>query len=401
MNTLSNQLKTHLIDPRYHSNKRTLVKIDPNKMFLGNLRLGNLGCVSDNPNAKYNCVGGVTNLFKNIFLYNGKELIDCLRNANDYLSAESFNRSNSKQRSIEVQAIANDMNFELNNGYQVTIDQEPEDATDDADTTKNCILDLTRALKFLNVGYLPTMLMPELQLVIEWNTNDVLRDAADNVVSVNEPVLIIDELVDETKYETIIDMFRKGIQFDSIENDRMVIEAQANPGNNQTTDQTVKARIDGFNRKIVSNVLLVTKPSTRQDRVGVTNSVAQFNENIRFTLNGKALLPYFQIDSSAIKLGLHKDIFGNSSMFWGSNEYHTIANTDPYADNKVRDLYKHLSYGAIRINDYVQNLQVQYDRTSVHNLGKTYELLQLFFFGHVRKMIMVAENGDIQVGYVQ
>lgn len=401
MNSLSNQLKTHHIDPRYHSIRRTLFRIEPNRMFLGNLRLANLGCVTSSANAKYNCVGGVTNLFKNIFLYNGKELIDCLRHANDYLSADSFNKSHSKQRSIEVESIANDMNFRLNNKYQITIDKEPANATDNINTTKECVLDLTRPLKYLNVGYLPTNLMQDLTLVIEWNTNDVLRDNADNVVSINEPVLIADELLDESKYDQIISMFRKGIQFDAIEDDRMVIEAQAQPNANQTTDQTVKARIDGFNRKIVSNVLLVTKPSARQTNVGVTNSVAQFNEGIRFTLNGKALLPYFQIDSSAIKLGLHKDIYGDSSMFWGANEYHTIANDDPYDNNKVRDLYKHLSYGAVRLNDYVQNLQVQYDRTSIHGLGKTYELLQLFLFASVRKMIMANDDGSIEVGYVQ
>ena len=73
----TNKIQTKVLDPIYHTNRRTEFQIEPNAVILGNMRLTNIGFINTSVGAAINSKLGVLGmLVKNIYLMDGGTVID-------------------------------------------------------------------------------------------------------------------------------------------------------------------------------------------------------------------------------------------------------------------------------------------------------------------------------------
>ena len=114
------------IDPIHHSKQRSEFHLDPNLMYVSNMRLLNLGVVlkSGVVVAVYNLLGGAVSVIKNIYLYDGRQVLDQITNHAEWMSFVHYNQSNSQAIELTRNLHRNTMGFVYNRDAGETIDEE-------------------------------------------------------------------------------------------------------------------------------------------------------------------------------------------------------------------------------------------------------------------------------------
>jgi hypothetical protein len=168
-----------------------------------------------------------------------------------------------------------------------------------------------------------------------------------------------------------------------------------------------KARINGFNGKFVTKLLLMTiKPEQllavgAEDAVKCDGSLELLNERIQLNVNGSALFDFNGIENNdARKMGILSDA-------WGVLNVPILSFLHPYPDSYVLDdvqqidakpylqspavqnLNGRLSYGGCMVNSRISDLQLEHTRTENDLITPT----MIYLYGEVVKS-MVISNGN-------
>lgn len=379
----SRKLKMHLAEPSVAQNNRTEFKVTPDLLLTSNLRWVGFGMVSAAGTADkvYAAVGGIYTAIKNIYLYEGAEVLSQLRQSAEMLAVKNLLKSNEYNSSMKLIS-GTRMGFEKKAGLVNQIDQIPR-LTDSAATTFKGYLDLRESFGFLKAqDYVDTMKFKNLRLVIEWRTdypNLVDGDATGFVASPLHGRLMFDEIVD-TKLVDQIRSKTSPVVYSDWEYERFM---WTNSGSLQTFNS------NAFKNKFLYDlVLLDFDPVQLADQVATNfikleGSSGQPAEVIQLRLNGKNVFDMVGINSPARKLCLMTDTLGNLNIPIFGN---TISDKATAANSGVADLAQRLNYGGFTVDSPVNEMAFQVQRANTAGTSGANNI-ELHVHGRVRKQL--------------
>ena len=425
-----------IIDPTTSvSNKLVEFKLNANTGYYSNLRIANLGVKVAAKN--YNRLAGVYGVLRAVYLYDGRRELDSLREANRYLGFSNLLYSNETNNSERHKLTKSKLGLQIDDD-KVIVQRFIQDnnagdtdatvaTSNEGDETRLGYLDLRQALPLLqNMVFLSTNTFKNLRVVLEFESDraKVLTNDA-NAFNVAPPILIADEEQDEAN-RMALEKEMTGALWNSIEHDLVQVPGSLSVNGDADTravEQTVSKKVDGFNNKNVSRVVIMKARADPANYVNANNvegygalsSQAMHKEKLQVTLNNKTLLAGTDgIDNEAYKLFLLSMTFGNVNIApydnlecVGSdspiaNSVHLSGIRPPVANKQAHEVGQS-NYIGFSIEDMVEDLQIVYKRTNVKYTNGTVNQplnapLNLHIFAEVRKQITI--NGEnYQVNY--
>jgi len=396
MSIYTENIKTQIIDPVHHSNKRCEMRLITDKQYLSSLRVCGLGCTVDNQadDVDYNKIAGVKSLIKNAYLMDGNVILDQLTNANKFLAFKNYNKTN--QKASDFKALdKSGMGFiyskdadELTAETQALRVREFNEAhglpSETETQTPQGWLDLKELFPVLkSLQFIDTTIFKNLRVVLEFDTslNVITKSSGVKVVKVLQPVLVADEVLMPIKSSS-------SVVWDAVESDSTVLPASS-------VNKTF--RFNGFNGKRVSTVLLQKEPTNKSDFYKSLGSVAMKNEQIMVRVDGADALPV-PMNKANARLALLRDTWGNCNSYPCVNSL-AMYNPEVYVKQSSKRL-QHLDYFGCSIATVnpVKDLQLVYQRESSDDAFYTQEL-KLNLWGVVSKSIIVKPDGSYTVQY--
>ena len=382
MSVYSNlNIQTKIVRVAYHSNARTEFRFERDAPCLSNIRLMNIGCSqTGGTDVKYPISSGVGSLIKHISLYCGNQLISQLRDANKYLAFHYCNDSNDNELAKTNILAQNGLGY-LTLANKLTRMGNQTNLTGDVSTTPVGWIRLDECLHFLKSTSQVPCDVGDWRLVIEWSSSLTNFNhqsgsyVAPTSIEIVEPMVVCDFILGAKSPSDLI------VQYWDLESDRIVIPAIP-PA--VTTPDATKAKMNGFDTKTVGRMLLVNDmPEFPNAGLGIDKSVPQLDEKIQMTVNGKKKFAFDGI-TNLNKTQMLNDAWGAMCCPFFNNQYGLAGATDIYGVNTNMDGF---SYGGVKMQQRIQDLQVEYTRTrGAENWHK--EQFDLLIFGEVAKQFL-------------
>jgi hypothetical protein len=415
--------KTMVIDPITHSNARTEIRLDQNRVYKGGLRLGNLGCqitTFDRDFAMYNTASGVLSLIRNIYLFDGNQLLDQLLDAHHMFAFRSFQSKDGTSNKNAFNYNINQQLIGLTNCYNVQHD--PTEISlrpqfiEMMEVSKLAAKDITQTLRgWLNLNmhfnflrnmvytvngqqdnYIDTSVFKSLKIIIEWRPQAELVSCFQGVttgiaINILPPELYCDEVYGLSLPQSL------QYQFDVYEVDKIVL----NPVTMGASALT-KARVNGFNGKFVKKLLLMNiDPASLRDDDEANQSIkcdgseVYRNELLQLYVNGETLWDYMGIDSDARRVSMLADSWGSMNIPLGSYIY-LEQDISSVARQAVQDLETYIGFYGCTILKRVTELVVEHARTASDAANLPF--IFMYVWGEVAKQIVI-NNGSYNIMY--
>lgn len=382
---------THILDPIYHSNKRTEFRIPSDgRVLLSGLRLVDFGAMNAKDNAGqaieayYLQASGILGLIRQITLLSNNQVLDQLRDASKYLTFKNLQQTNETLKNL--------------NQYMVKSTLLVENTGDDIDM--NAPLDNTvNGLQGrLNLGAVFPMLkatntlanVHDLRLVIEYNqsASDIFVNATQPAsFDISEPALLVDELLGSNADSVSKEL---NIAFPAVEVERINVPQH-------TGLQSVNNRLKAFDNKVLHSLVIMTDPDSANDVLGHNRSQPQPNERYQFTLNGRKLLPLTGIDSVNRKLAMVSDSVGTFFALQGSQYPTMSAAKQAFYVGSANDILNENSYAVVDVFATCNELVFEYQRD---NGATQMSVADMYVFGRVEKYVKKDKAGRLTLGYV-
>lgn len=415
-------IKTHVIDPvRDIARARTEFRFPQgDHVFLANMRLMNLGVDTVTSTAALNALTGTYGIIKQIALYDGSVLLDQVLVGPQLMGFKLYNKSNDKSRDESKFLACNNLGFSMQGvdagagQAQITQYLSPPAADTTDDTTALGWLSLRAVFPFLAESqYVPTNIYKNPRLVVQYDLTNarVIPDGTDNVLEQAEPLLVVDELVDEALAMNVMQSYM-GVQYRSIEHDRVIVPAGAPTAGNPSPTQNANFVINGFDNKTVNRILMVNTPRRNQLNAltGGLESVAMRGQRTQWRVNGANRLPR---DGDGWNRPNQR--LAHLADTWGECNAPVVGHIPGLDDSAnvvaagAAPLVGALDYSALIIGDRVRELQLSYTRVNEYDAaapggdqGQTIynQELELNIYGEVEKTVALNGRGGYNVRYV-
>ena len=416
-------VKTRYLDPKIYvpandGSGRCTFELDANESaYLPNLRLTNLG-VTIGAISPYNKQLGALSLIRNIRLMDGKVVLSQVNDFRFHRGFINVNKPNSVCEAVSSKLECSGLGFSQN-GINFKVDRIAEVLNADvngvdADTNAtNCAwLDLREVFPMLNsISHLPTAVFKNLRLEIELDTTRTNQIATTTVQALNSvrPILAVDVL----ENPMIVDKMNAGLNGASwleVEHDQFQIPATATNGGagDQLVEQNVNVKLNGFNNKRLERLLIVKAiaPALENNAgavrgLGMYSSQACFRQELQYRVNGRNILPALDTKGNNRRLAMIVDNYGDCFSYIGSNQY---GGNNASELNDARDLLGQLDYMGCYIGEYINDLQLVYQRTGLQDATTkrpTTEELTAHVYGETRKILQLQPGGMYRIAYAQ
>ena len=409
MSFYTSSIHTQQIDPRLdQSNQRAEFRFNEDTVYLSNMRLLNVGITATQGN--YNKGAGALSVIKNIQLLDGAgQVLDQLRQVDRYGAFINYNKANDSNSSINRFLKQHAMGYEVGNIQDSTVPEEikvrsvftnPQFDTTLA-TTKRGWLDLKELLPFLSqVLYLPTQVFRNLTLRIEFNS------AVGTAQNTTAPLLVCDSMADSSTAMKMVSAF-KGVDYVSVEHDQVFVGGLSPTAVAPNPSQTVRNRMNGFDNKFVTRMVLVKEASADSTdlttQLGSLASQLYLREKENLRVNGRSLLVGDGVDSNMKSLAKVTDVYGTCNALL--NKLNTPLAVFANDENAIKG---EQDYRAFMVSEYVTDLEVTFQRTAdrapgstdaQNKLFKMNNSLTLHAFAEVKKTLRVQPNGTYLISY--
>lgn len=431
---LSNSTKVLILDPTIHNNQRCEFRIPDGA--LANLMLCDLGVYSANAVNRatgvfYPSLLGVMAAVKSLSLFSGAVMLDQIQELPAYATVQHLKVSN--------QAMEDLARFELLNGasWSVKADDGPLNALNLQGTLSNEVshkdyvqrynesagvfkqflnnqiqvanaeagqpsgmVSLATYLKFLQTVPILNHI-PDLRLIIEWNTN-----AADYNVDADAPSAVTPAFVPIRPQLVVTEILGlpmpapaevQKIPFQSTIVERFVVAAAAD---GVTKNQSFRSQ--AFKNRFVKDLLFFNKASVAEGYITAKErSIAQKNETIQLVINQRKFLPDVGINQEAMKLRYFSDTFGGLNIPLTAAMSHVQDYTNGtyrFADPQGAVWSHNMSVGGCVVNQVIDRLDVEVSRVgSVAQTNQT-DQYELLVFGTVNRLLEV-QGENIRLSY--
>jgi hypothetical protein len=421
MSVYNGNILSRLIDPVFDkSTFKTEFRLNaPDTVYLSNMRLLNSG-IDANPATGLN---GATGQFciKSIQLYDGNVLLDQILEGSIWKTFKNINHTNDENASVESilgQTILGyiakgEPQFDAGTGAYERQSVECSPMVDiEASTEKKSWLSLKDYIPFLDASfYLPTPTFKNLRLVINWKNPSELKDLVTNrnaVLSTYENCfLAVDEIASPPLVANIVKNY-KGISWDTVESDSVLVDAITGIPADGTKQQDKKFLINGFNNKTVDRLVVVQTPVDSATWINGTNtlwganqtSMSQYKNQFQFRINGQNKLPRDGYTKKNQRLAELTSSYGEFNLVPSANFVY-VPEMHPMVDGEIRPSLGKVDYTSVEVKERVNELQLEYKRTGVAGAGnvKINQAVKLNLFGQVKKMLEV-KGEDYNIAYM-
>jgi hypothetical protein len=440
-----------MIKPVYDGkNIRSEFRLESNTAYLSNMRLMDIGITiagGAGNQGNYNALCGAYGVIKSIHLYDNNTLLDQQLESNLWSAWKQVNKTNQDNLNNNFLTCANDAgsvyigndDFQTGIGSNISRGGKFSLPTNAVETnTARGWLNLKEVFPLLTaLQYLDTEVFQRIRIVVHYHNAGVeFMNSRHSVAGklTTEPLLIVDEIVGDGKAK-VMGKFN-GVNYTTIEHDRVRLNAVVPTATDPNRVQAQTFKIAGFNNKNVGRMLIVKSPidavfyvdpatdnGTNIAKGGKLQSVSGFKEIVQMRKNGNALLTGRGLESSAQRLAMVNDIWGQSSIPLFSNGL--AYETNIADDTKLRSQLLQSSNRDIGTLDYIAfdlrgerclDLQFDYQRSGVYVFNTTpkditgtddaitltskyNQALDLHFFAEVDKSIVLQGGGKYQVVY--
>jgi len=429
MSYYTSNIKSWVISPVFDKSQiRSEFRLASNALFTSGLRLLNIGVIESIPTnggpVRYNYLAGNGSHIKNMYLMDGKVVLDQVLNFQALEAFKRYNKPNSVNCDVNKIIHQNGLGFVYDRqvetpaippvpanpnatpptpaipgvpavSYDAMIKEfypnAPNAPTQSESTTPKGYLNLNEVFPILkSLLFLDTNLFSNLTVVIEYINTNVLTEQTNAVVNgTTQPILVADEVMDPVFAQKVAKEF-KGVSWNTMELETVQLSAGT-----AGTVQNLNWKLLGFNNKTL-NRLLVQKAGFNglnvSELYGALGSEAMINEKFQVIVNGSNLLPNDGITGPNMALDLLTSTFGNLNSIPCSNDA-GFYKANVLVENTVARL-GHLSYYGVVVGSKIQNLQVSYSRTMRTNGATQYgQPLQFNFFGEVSKSLVPTKDG--------
>ncbi len=397
MSIYNSQVKTHIIDPVYNrSNFRAEYRLEPNTIFLSNMRLIGLGAIGTGGDGSYNGLVGSLGVIKQISLYDDNQLLDQLLQAPTFLGFKKYNTPNEVNMDLNADLIKN-RSGNIINGNNAGANQVGRKVSEFLRPNHNG--ELGQVENLTSKGYLPlkdvfpllrnlvsmdTSVFKNLKVIVEYNedVDEYAKETNNTPYNTIEAQLVADEIVGDVGKSKLGGF--KGVSYQSIEHDRvvipkMVIDSDYGDGSVAPLDgkQQQTLHINGFNNKTLGRMLIVKNPTLLANyktgnnnlRQGKLMSVANNKEELQCRVNGSSILTGSGLSNINQRLGMLHDVWGKCSSYpFCNGTAYTMINA---TNRNTQILGGHndigvLDYYGLNINDKIEDLQIDFSRTAVY-----------------------------------
>ena len=406
MSYYNSVISTRQIDPVFHKSlTRSEFRLESDSLYVSNFRLMNVGVVVNEATNRYNLLIGAQPV-KNIFLYDGKQMLDSVVGFGNLEAFRRYSKSNSENCDMQKNYKCHGMGFMFYrepeteasvvpsakvaefNATGANIPQTTEDATPKSYMNLQEVFSLLK-----NVDYIHTGVFKDLRVVIEYDASasvlEKLSSSNTRVVASTYPLLVVDQVVDEAFSAKFLKEFKQ-IVFNAIETEIVQLGHEK---------ETTNFKLTAFCGKTVQRLLIQKQGTygTSETSIGYSNfyrtfgSEAMLDEEVQIVVDGQNWLPNDGLTKPNQKLGLLTDTF-------------SICNTTPAANLtcivKASDVIEnwnervgHLDYIGLNISKKVQNLQLNYKRKAVGQEETYKQAIIINIFGEVSKAIAMTPSG--------
>jgi hypothetical protein len=411
----TNNVVTEIYNSVFDQSKyRSEFRLTPDKLYLSNMRILNLGLTALEVGEKrYNLVNGAGAVIKNIYLYDGSVILDKIINFGDFSAFQAYNHTN--QYNSDVGKVLQ------RNGLGFVYEKEPNPLNGESypitikETFPNCphiprATQEVSAMGFLNLRevfpllkgagglqYLHTGLFKNLRVVIEYNiAGSAVGAGVGDVIGTTLPILVADSIEDSKVAEKWLSEF-KGQSWISNE-----VESVNVPASTTVGTQEIKFRLTGALNKTVNYMLVQKKGTTAVSALyGSHGSETQIDEVIQITVNGSNILPNEGVTSPSQRLAMLHDTFSTLNT-------HTCAASLPMFDAQefvedYGDRIGRLDYFGCIVNKKTTSLDLLYSRlisTDEAVEPRFRQGLTLNVFYGIVKQIVKDGKGSYTVMYV-
>jgi hypothetical protein len=421
-------------DPIHHSKTRTEFQLEPNTMYVSDLKLLNVGVVKDRELGVclYNWLGGALSVIKNIYLYDGRQILDQLVNHDNWMAFVKYNSTNAE--SIELSSVLhkNSMGFVFNKDAGLYDEETPEDSvyptlptiqwmnnrvdtivTTDADTTAMAYINLTDVFPFLKkIGVLDTVLFQNLRLVIEYSNEKsiaVIGDQVNKAIKINaitQPILVADEITNLQAVASVRSQF-KGVVWNCMEVESVLLPVPT-VGELASLTQKRSYKLSGLTNKTLFKMLIQKSCSdlTLTDSTGykTLGSEAMERETWQVCVNNMNLFPNNGIISSNERLQLLTQTWGTcNSIPCGTGGFIIARNYGTETDIITGPLARtgHTDYFGCMISQAVKSLSISYSRGVSIDMAEVYlSPININIFAEVQKILTPVKGGSYTVRYL-
>jgi hypothetical protein len=414
----NSSITTRLIDPVFDKAKlRTEFRLQPNTVYLSNLRLTGLG-ISSTPVQKLNGLVGNAGCIRNAFLYDGNQLLDQLVTASPYLGFKHFNKDNDHNLSVQRRLQNTGLGYVAsgNQTFDATSQRSNQDdikvGTQNAtqDTSTKGWISLSDLFPFLRASLtLPTNVYRNLRVVFEWKNATELQDMIEEdrthtLSTYEDTVLVADEMNPSDSRDAVMANYQ-GVMYRPIEHDSIDIPAITGLSANETKDQSTNNLVKGFNNKTLHKLLLVQTPTDTSTYVsgnanlGYSNqgSKSLYKSSYQIRVNGENKLSRDGWDGHNQRLGQLVDTFGECNIILGQNQTY-LQEGNNYIDNGTGAMGQ-LDYTGFEVQEKINELQVEVKRTGVEGNPQLNQRIRLNMYGEVDKQVVMRSDGRYNVIY--
>ena len=416
----NSSISTRLIDPVYDRKTfKSEFRLQPDTAYLSNLRLLNCG-IESTPAQKLNGLVGTYGCIKSIQLYDGAQLLDQLLEASIYNGFKNFNHPNDANISLNRYLNNNDLGYVASGNQAVAADGSyPSDdlkvrtQAPNNNSVNESWVALNQMLPFLRAALtLPTNVYRSLRLVVNWKSASELRDMVQedrtHTLSTYENcVLVADEFMPSETRDKIMGNYN-GVSFRPVEHDSVDLPAITNSNGSPLTGTKAQSNsnmVKGFNGKMLHKLLMVQTPTDSSTWVsgnanlGYSNQGSQslYKSKYQLRVNGANKLTRDGWSGHNQRLGELVDTYGECNIIMGQNETF-LQDGNNYIDNGD-SLMGQLDYTGLDIQERVNELIVEVDRTGVENNPQLNQRIRLNLFGEVDKQVVMRTDGRYNVIY--
>ena len=452
MSIYSTSLKKVVFEPRLFNQNRCEFRLDSgDTMYFNNLRLVNLGAMCSAAPDLYNLAAGGYSVIKRLVLLDGSQELERCDEANHYLAWYNKLAKNQENYFVNQRLVRHSVGYRAQDVENRIADniaiskQVPQDNANAVTQSRESVwLDLRNCLPLLGaMGALDTKLMPNLRLLIEWDTSAVSVLKADNKnVQILEPLLIADEIVDDSmKAGLRKDM--KDVMWKTYEHDLIIIPEgtrSATNADNTGVVQTTSRVVNGFDNKYVHRLVAMKSYSDPANLVvgsGIDGAAAaanvvqgygnfisrvQHREKIQLQINGSNLLVGEGLTSPAMRAELHDECWGSLNIPTAGiyqqvgldapresagNTISRGANIvgAPSTDNEVgsSELVGADDYIGVRIEERISDFQLKHERACLNdvraNKVESAELA-MHIYAEIPKALKLDGMGSYTISYL-
>lgn len=411
MSFYTSAVSTQIIDAVFDSSKyRSEFRIVKEGLYSTAMRVLNVGLIANAESiaagGRYNLLTGANGVIRNIYLYDGRQVLDQVINYADKCAFNAYNHNNNENRDLYKALSKNGLGFVFDKEPAETGTPPPvaptlikEDFPNQSHTPK--LTQENSALGYINLRevfpllkqlpLISTKMFPNLRVVIEYNITDALveQGMAGLATGTTLPILVVDQVMNDALEASTVSNF-KSVVWTACEVESVSVPAApAGAG-----IQSIKYRLNGFSNKTLMKLLIQKKGSTAVSNLYKSHgSITGYDEATQIVVNGSNIFPLEGITRPNERLALLHDTFSVCDAHPASANL-AIYQSEAFIEESS-DRVGQTDYFGCDINKPITSLELQYKRyyDTVALDARYNQALTLNVFGMVVKSIVKTPQG--------